>query len=294
MHVIREAVTTLSVTLLVGTISTVLAVGNQIDMRNVSGYASTPACVQDCLYCCHDVAWQSACYTNECFCLDSQFANRLDYVEYCVAEQCNGNVDDIVAATSILESYCLSSLWTSIYPVVTDAAATEPTGAIEVTVPSGFIFEVPSSVGTLETTPPTALQTTTSLGSMSNSQSDSITSNSVIPTSTAGVGTGISGSAINFNFTTFNGRSLLTGICGTPTFTTVQTIVGAFTAEVLPFVGCLRERLYCCPFPGSLEGEPYVDLPPSSQELSECPQDYSTVGSGCCPRYAISTALKRH
>jgi hypothetical protein len=282
MHVIHEAVTTLSVTLLVGTISAVLAVVNQIDMRNVSGYASTPACVQDCLYCCHDVAWQSACYTNECLCLASQFGNRLDYVEYCVSEQCDGNVDDVLAATSILKSYCLSSLWTSIYPVLTDAAATEPTRAIEVTVPSGFVFEVPSSVGTVETTPPTALQTTTPLGSIPSSQSD--TGNSAIPTSTAGVGAGMSGSAINFNFTTFNGRSLLTGICGTPTFTTVRTTPGAFTAEVLPFVGCLRERLSCCPFPGSPEGEPYLDLPPSSQELSECPQDYSTIGSGCCPR----------
>jgi hypothetical protein len=42
--------------IIITSIPGVLGVANQIDMRNVSGFANTPACVQDCLYCCHDVA----------------------------------------------------------------------------------------------------------------------------------------------------------------------------------------------------------------------------------------------
>jgi hypothetical protein len=81
----------------------VQAVVNQIDVHNVSGYDDQPACSQDCLYCCHDVAWQSSCYTNECFCLASSFSDRLRYVEYCVSIQCQGNVDDVLAATNIVK-----------------------------------------------------------------------------------------------------------------------------------------------------------------------------------------------
>jgi hypothetical protein len=259
MPATRQAITG---TLWILLLDHVLAVDNQIDMRNVSGFANTPACAQQCLYCCYDVAFQSACYTNECFCLDSQLSNRLDYVEYCVMEQCNGNNTAIIEATSIVNSYCLSSLWTSKYPVLTDAAATSPTAAIQITVPGGFFWEP-----TLSTTSPGVLPPTMSQASPS--------------TQSTSAGAGSSETDINFT-TTFNGRPLLTGTCGTPTFTSVpDSVISPYLW--LAFVGCLEERLDCCPFSGSPQGVPYVDLPPSSQALGRCPQDYSAVGSNCCP-----------
>jgi hypothetical protein len=200
--------------------------------------------------------------------------------------QCGGNVDNIVATTSIVKSYCLPSLWTSKCAVLTDPADTEPTGAIEITVPAGFIFEAPSSVTASPATPNTIISKTSTspLASISAVQSNTMASTSATLVNPASTDMGGTSPVIDFNSTAFNGRPLLTGTCGTPTFTTVQTtIAGAFTAEVFPFVGCLRERLSCCPFPGSPQGEPDVDLPVSSQALTECPQDYSTVGSGCCP-----------
>jgi hypothetical protein len=277
MHATRQAITrTLRTILLGATIPSVLAVVNQIDMRKVSGFANTPACVQDCLYCCHDVAWQSACYTNECFCLASQLSNRLDYVEYCVSIQCDGNNTDVIAATSIVNSYCLSSLWTSIYPVLTDAAATSPTGPIEVTVPTGFVWEPPSSVTSSRITPATTSQES------SSTQSFTMADTSAVVTASSSTSAGARISETAFNFITFNGRPLLTGTCGTPTFTPVpDSVISPYLWY--PFVGCLEERLNCCPFPESPQGVPYVDLPSSSQALGRCPQDYSAVGSNCCP-----------
>lgn len=116
------------------------AVVNQIDMRNVPGYAQQPACSQDCLWCCHDVAWQSSCYTNECFCNAASFSDRLRYVEYCAWTQCQGNISAIESATSIVKNYCSNTLWTATL-AVDPAAPTAPTAPPEITVPATFTFQ---------------------------------------------------------------------------------------------------------------------------------------------------------
>lgn len=275
MHAIRQSIIRTLWSILLGD---VLAVVNQIDMRNVSGFANTPSCAQQCLYCCYDVAFQSGCYTNECFCLASQLSNRLDYVEYCVSVQCNGNNTTVIAATSIVNSYCLSSLWTSIYPVLTDAAPTSPTGPIQITVPTGFVWEPPLSVASVGIPSATTSQASSSTQSFTNAD------NSTAVTNPSSMSAGAGGSETDFNFTTtFNGRPLLTGTCGTPTFTPVpDSLISSYLW--FPFIGCLEESLNCCPFAESPQGIPYVDLPSSSQARGRCPQDYSTVGLNCCPR----------
>jgi hypothetical protein len=118
----------------------VQAVVNQIDMRNVPGYNLQPACSQDCLYCCHDVAWQSSCFSNECFCDAASFNDRLRYVEYCAWTQCQGNISAIESATSIVKNYCTNSLWTTAFGF-DPAAATTPTAPPEITVPATFTFQ---------------------------------------------------------------------------------------------------------------------------------------------------------
>jgi hypothetical protein len=152
-------------------------------MRNISGYYDQSACSQDCLYCCSDVAWQSSCHTNECFCLASSFSDRLRYVEYRVSIQCQGNVDDVLSATSIVKNYCSNSLWTSVYLVVTNADATQPTAAPEVTVPAGFIFESPVTIVSASATSQSSEFTSSKIATTSSSATLAITpSNSIIST----------------------------------------------------------------------------------------------------------------
>jgi hypothetical protein len=126
------------------------AVVNQIDMRNVPGYNLQPACSQDCLYCCHDVAFQSSCFSNECFCNAGSFSDRLRYVEYCAYVQCQGNISAIVSATSIVKNYCSNSLWTTAFAYDPNAA-TAPTAPPEITVPATFTFQAGIAITSSQT-----------------------------------------------------------------------------------------------------------------------------------------------
>lgn len=112
---------------------------------------------------------------------------------------------------------------------------------------------------------------------------------------------------------------LLTGYCATPEYTLIS---GGPTVYYAPFVGCIGDKLDCCPFtpstsstsvnlgtimaPTTITQTVQTPQSPSSsgtvsdsngsdaypqaddveQEVqSHCADDYYTTAGGCCPRY---------
>ncbi|KAE9365774.1 hypothetical protein N431DRAFT_290357, partial [Stipitochalara longipes BDJ] len=129
--------------------------------------------------------------------------------------------------------------------------------------------------------------------------------------STQSTGAGAGSSETDINFTsTFNGRPLLTGTCGTPTFTPVpNSVISPYLW--LAFVGCLEERLDCCPFSESPQGVPGFSMydqavptggPTPCVSSLESPLKFSTSttgGSSYTPAiteevFAISLPLQPH
>lgn len=70
----------------------------------------------------------------------------------------------------------------------------------------------------------------------------------------------------------FAQRPLLTGSCTVPNFALATN--AANVSYLYPEVGCSNLRQECCPY----NAHEFVILP-------ECPVDYVTTASACCPRY---------
>ncbi|KAH7380753.1 hypothetical protein BKA66DRAFT_129997 [Pyrenochaeta sp. MPI-SDFR-AT-0127] len=106
----------------------------------------------------------------------------------------------------------------------------------------------------------------------------------------------------------WTGGALLQGYCATPDY----TIIDGPTAYWAPVVGCVGGKADCCPFDipptvalevaavetgsasagGGERGFPSA-LSPVQATLSKCPDDYRSIGEGCCPSnyYPWSTAF---
>lgn len=78
-------------------------------------------------------------------------------------------------------------------------------------------------------------------------------------------------SSTNMQMTaSFAGQALLTGSCTAPLFAIVSA---TGIAEMFPQVGCGSTRQDCCPSDSDADAV-----------LTQCPEDYFTTASACCPR----------
>ncbi|OCK88346.1 uncharacterized protein K441DRAFT_476469, partial [Cenococcum geophilum 1.58] len=80
--------------------------------------------------------------------------------------------------------------------------------------------------------------------------------------------------------------NLMQGYCATPEY----TILDGPTVYWAPVVGCVGGKSDCCPFSvpastqavGASGGFP-IAVDPAQATLDRCPDDYQSVGDGCCP-----------
>jgi hypothetical protein len=98
---------------------------------------------------------------------------------------------------------------------------------------------------------------------------------------------------------------LLTGTCSTEEWTLMDVSTAFLWA---PVVGCVQDKPDCCPFSVAAvaggdaliqrrastthTGAPSGPFPTASgaasaEQIGQCPQDYTSVSGGCCPRYAM-------
>lgn len=109
-----------------------------------------------------------------------------------------------------------------------------------------------------------------SASSQSISKEKATSTSETIKQSTVGsIQPGVVLSATTSTIVSFTGRPLLTGSCTTPQFA-LMTVGSGFLEY--PWLGCSNLFPDCCPFDLRVGGQ-----------LSVCPADYTTTGTGCCP-----------
>jgi hypothetical protein len=85
--------------------------------------------------------------------------------------------------------------------------------------------------------------------------------------------------------TSMRGGSLLIGDCSVPEWTFLDL---ATTYLYAPVVGCMHFKRGCCPFAAAAATQSGPAFPVATDgaahTLPMCPDDYSFVGGGCCPR----------
>ncbi|KAF2792591.1 hypothetical protein K505DRAFT_307414, partial [Melanomma pulvis-pyrius CBS 109.77] len=75
---------------------------------------------------------------------------------------------------------------------------------------------------------------------------------------------------------------LLQGYCAQPDY----TILDGPTAYWAPVLGCVNDKSDCCPFNVPVQtsgGANIAGFPSAVASLDRCPDDYHSIGNGCCP-----------
>lgn len=186
-----------------------------------------------------------------CFCHSTSF---IDALSCCLYQTCNtaDQKSEYIGKTKLTLLIGSGSL----------AFEVALCGTYNVTIPAFLGCSPFETVSTSGTPSGFTLPTSVITGTFGGTSKTATTISNYIPAyTTASGGTPVA----------FGGSAILTGSCSTNAAVASYTMVNGGVQQ-FPFLGCSGDQGGCCPFD-----------PVSPGPLTECPQDYYTTSSACCP-----------